>query len=171
MAFSFKNPNRNIFIVHSQKSGMMKKRAGKANSRSFIGNSKSAIFALLIIAAGVTAYGIVNAATVSHTPQQIQPQGAGSTLDSDKLEGVSLAEILAAGGGGPAVACELICNGGCPSAPAGWTLTSSSGYSGGTTAVYGGGGSSAGRCAKISPDMSPSYVVAGTETMCCYFKD
>lgn len=81
----------------------MKKRAkGRASGsrNSFFSNSKNAIIALLLIAAAVTAYSVVNAATVSHSPSAIQPQGAGSGLDADTLQQLSAAAILAAGGSG-----------------------------------------------------------------------
>ncbi len=80
----------------------MKKRAKGRTSgsrNSFFSNSKNAIIALLLIAAAVTAYSVVNAATVSHSPSAIQPQGAGSGLDADTLQQLSAAAILAAGGG------------------------------------------------------------------------
>lgn len=81
----------------------MKKRVKGRTSgsrNSFFSNSKNAIIALLLIAAAVTAYSVVNAATVSHSPSAIQPQGAGSGLDADTLQQLSAAAILAAGGGG-----------------------------------------------------------------------
>ncbi len=67
--------------------------------KNFIGNSKNVVWALLIVAAAVTVYGIAQAATVSHTPEQITPQGPGSGFDSDTLWGLTSADILAEGGG------------------------------------------------------------------------
>ncbi len=74
----------------------MKKRAKVGTP--FRMNAKSAVFALLLIAAAIAVYGTVNAATVYHRPQEIQPQGIGSTLDSDKLQGLTAADLRAAAG-------------------------------------------------------------------------
>lgn len=76
----------------------MKKRAKK----SFASNSKNAIFALLILAAAVTAYGITQAAVVSHPGTAITSPVAESD-NSFLLEKTPLADILAATGGAKAV--------------------------------------------------------------------
>ncbi len=94
----------------------MKKRSKK----SFARNSKNAIFALLLIAAAIVVYGAANAATVSHKPQEIQPQGIGSTLDSDKLQGITVADIknlIAAAGQTPSGMIAMFDT----SCPSGWT--------------------------------------------------
>lgn len=62
--------------------------------KNFVGLSKNAIVALLILAVALTVYGTAQAATVSHSPSEIVPQGAGSGLDADLLQELSLAEVL-----------------------------------------------------------------------------
>ncbi len=80
----------------------MKKRRTEHNFAGFANSSKKAIFALLIIAAALTAYSFAEAAVVSHHPNAIQPQGPAGEFNAATLNGFSSASILAlaAGGGG-----------------------------------------------------------------------
>jgi hypothetical protein len=102
---------------------------------------------------------------------QIKADGSvGTNLNSDKIDDYHAADLMAAGGGGGAVNCQIICNGTCPTAPAGWTLTTSVGKSGGSYSYNSMGvgfAAAAGRCAYNNGGSSP--LLPGTETMCCYF--
>lgn len=91
----FSAPRSKVFILVLSKCQKMKKRA----KSSFAGVSRNAVFLILVLAAAVTVYGIAEAAVVSHAPSQIRPQGAGSGLDADMLQGLTAADILAAAGG------------------------------------------------------------------------
>ena len=78
----------------------MKKRQVRKSVRSFSGSAKTAVFALLLIAAAVIVYGFVNAAIVRHNPADIQPQGATSGLDADTTDALHASSLMAGGGGG-----------------------------------------------------------------------
>lgn len=67
---------------------------------------------------------------------------------------------MASSGSGGGVSCQVICNGQCPQAPFGYTLTEAKGQSG-SVAISGG---AAGRCFS-----GQGLDDVGTETMCCYF--
>ncbi|MBT6995423.1 hypothetical protein HN865_02050 [Candidatus Woesearchaeota archaeon] len=63
----------------------------------------------------------------------------------------------------PAATCEVICNGECPVAPEGWTLSESAGESGGWNYH---GAYASGRCFHLDDGNQPEE---GVEKMCCYF--
>src|SRR3989338_8745857 len=72
----------------------MRRHAGKhkhsagSSHPSFLKSSKTAIFALLLLAAAMVVYSFVNGASVSHSISEI-PNGPGSGLDADLLWGQS----------------------------------------------------------------------------------
>lgn len=99
-----------------------------------------------------------------------------STAQAQTSEWKEVVPSAPSGGGSTTVnvtgvSCTVICNGTCPTPPTGWTLAQSTGASGGEEYDWEYSGpthAAAGRCLRQAGTNSIS---AGTERMCCFFKD
>ena len=92
-------------------------------------------FSILFVCATVIAAIVVFSITQSHPPTEITPQGAGSSLDADLVDGLQASDLQAQGGGSGgsgwqcAVACSTSTSLACPNPPQDYTIVFDGGRS------------------------------------------
>ena len=93
-------------------------------------------FSILFVCATVIAAIVVYSITQSHPPNEILPQGSGSSLDADLVDGLQASDLQAQGGGGGSgggMTCFTTCGTSssvaCPAPPDGYGLIQDAGVS------------------------------------------